>query len=466
MLTRLARAACRTPCAGAKAARRPMLRGRGAAAVSGMMGAVRTDSAVGMATRLGLAVCDQALFAGTSFAFTLLLARWATQNDFGAFSVAFSVFVLLQNVFEGLVYEPFGVYGAGRLAQYFDAYVGRLLVGHIFIGGTLAGTAIVIGVALGLAGQPTLSGAFLGMGIATPFLLLRILTRQSLYVTTRVHWSVLVGVAYLVCSVTTLALLRHGGLLTPFSAFLALGTGSLVASAIVVLAFLAPVWRSSHPELAPRRLMADHFRYGGWAIGERLLLWLQSNAFFLELPLVAGLHAGAAYRALSTLTLPANLTIAAMATALLPALVRSYTAPQPSPWARWLFPGAIGAGALYWILLVGFGRQAAHLAFAGQYDADLNLPLVAASGLAPFFVAVTTVLELRLRSRMLIRQVLIARMAATAVLLLVGIALVARFQIMGAALALGLVWAVTAAVHVWLNWRRAGNASGLDRVAP
>jgi O-antigen/teichoic acid export membrane protein len=471
MLTRLGRPGPRgalrraTAEAGRTPAHPTALGESGEAATGGVI-ADRLDSVRGMATRFGLAVCDQALFAGTSFAFTLLLGRWATQEDFGAFSVAFSVFVLLQNVFEGLVFEPFGVYGSGRLSQHLDAYIGRLLIGHFFIAGALAGAALLIALVLGAEQQTTLANAFLGMGLATPFLLGRILTRQALYITARVHWSAVVGVVYLVCSVTVLSLLRSLGLVTPFSAFLALGSGSLVASLIVVLVFLAPVWRSTHPELSPRRLMTDHFTYGGWAIGERLLLWFQTNVFFLELPLVAGLHASAAFRAVSTLAMPAYMTISAVAAVLLPALVRAQASQAQPQWAKWLIPGAMAGAFIYCVLLISFGQQAAHIAFAGQYDADLNLPLLAAAGVGPVLFAAAIVVELRLRAGLMIRQVLVARATTTGLLLLAGVALVAWYHVLGAALALALTWLTTVCVHIFLNWRRRNRVTAACPIVP
>jgi O-antigen/teichoic acid export membrane protein len=403
---------------------------------------------------LGFVVCDQALFAGTSFTFTLLLGRWATQPDLGAFSVAFSVFILLQNVFEGLVVEPFGVFAAGRLSQQFNAYAGRLMMGHIFIAGTMGGIAILIALVLSTLHQPALAGAFLAMGLATPFLLGRILTRQSLYITARIHWSALTGAIYFVSSLTALCVLRKIDFVTPCSAFLTLGFGSLVATAVAVIVFLDPVWHSSVPALSPRRLIADHVAYGGWAIGERLLLWLQANIFFFELPIVADLHANAVYRALSILVMPAYMTISAVACALLPALVRTHDLPAKSSVARLLVPGMIVSALIYCVLLAGFGQRLAHLAFAGHYDADLNRPLVVVAGIGPILFAASAALELQLRARLMIRQVLVARIAATGVLLLIGVVLIAQYRVLGAALALALTWLTTASVHIFLNQRR------------
>jgi len=40
----------------------------------------------------GLAVVDQALFAGSNFLLSILLARWLTPAEYGAFAVADAVF--------------------------------------------------------------------------------------------------------------------------------------------------------------------------------------------------------------------------------------------------------------------------------------------------------------------------------------------------------------------------------------
>src|ERR1019366_3825617 len=55
-----------------------------------------------------LALLDQGLISGSNFLIGILLARWLVPEQYGAFSLAFSVFLLLSYVYHSLLSEPQG----------------------------------------------------------------------------------------------------------------------------------------------------------------------------------------------------------------------------------------------------------------------------------------------------------------------------------------------------------------------
>jgi O-antigen/teichoic acid export membrane protein len=209
-------------------------------------------------------------------------------------------------------------------------------------------------------------------------------------------------------------------------------------------------------------LVGNHLAYGKWVIGERLLFWLQTSIFFLELPLVADLHASAAYRAVTTLAMPANMMMMAVGSVLLPTLVRAQATSTQPQWVRLLVPGAVLTTLVLACLLVGFGHEVGHVLFAGQYDNDLTVTLLAVVALGTVLAAVVVVLEAQLRATLRVRQILIARVAAAAVLLLVGIELTRQLDLLGAAIALDLTYVATGLAHWSMNWWRR-RAYGLTR---
>lgn len=79
---------------------------------------------------------DQALFAGANFLVSILLARWLKPAAYGAFSLAYAIFLLLGTVHTGLWTEPMLVYGSGRYRENFPAYQQILLRHHSFATGT------------------------------------------------------------------------------------------------------------------------------------------------------------------------------------------------------------------------------------------------------------------------------------------------------------------------------------------
>src|SRR5207247_11135829 len=102
------------------------------------------------------AVTDQGLFAVSNFALNVLLARWLAPQDYGAFAVAFAVFLLLGTFHSSLLIEPMLVFGPGRYRRRLSEYVGVLLYGHsgfavlgslvlllACVGGRLAGAGVL-----------------------------------------------------------------------------------------------------------------------------------------------------------------------------------------------------------------------------------------------------------------------------------------------------------------------------------
>ena len=57
-------------------------------------------------TKGGLAILDQALFAGANFLVNIFLARWLTPTEYGAFALAYSIFLLLGAFHTAILTEP------------------------------------------------------------------------------------------------------------------------------------------------------------------------------------------------------------------------------------------------------------------------------------------------------------------------------------------------------------------------
>src|SRR5436305_9896544 len=82
------------------------------------------------AHRGGLSILHQGLFAGANFVLNILLARWLAPAEYGAFSLAYSVFLLFAVVHTALFIEPLMVFGSGKYQRMFSNYVSVLLRAH------------------------------------------------------------------------------------------------------------------------------------------------------------------------------------------------------------------------------------------------------------------------------------------------------------------------------------------------
>src|SRR5829696_8092535 len=75
------------------------------------------------------AVADQGLFATSNFVLNIMLARWLSPQDYGAFAAMFAVFLLVGTIHTGLLTEPMLVFGSARYKDRLSEYLGTLLGG-------------------------------------------------------------------------------------------------------------------------------------------------------------------------------------------------------------------------------------------------------------------------------------------------------------------------------------------------
>jgi O-antigen/teichoic acid export membrane protein len=77
-----------------------------------------------------LAVLDQCLFAGTNFLVNILLARWLSPEHYGAFVLAFSIFLFLSGFHNALILDPMSVLGPVHYKDRSREYLSSLLWIH------------------------------------------------------------------------------------------------------------------------------------------------------------------------------------------------------------------------------------------------------------------------------------------------------------------------------------------------
>src|ERR1700722_17372830 len=85
-----------------------------------------------------LALLDQVFISGSNFLLAILLARWMSVEQYGAYALSFSLFVLFSFIQQGLFLEPMSVFGPSIYRTSRREYLGTL----IWLQGALAGGGI------------------------------------------------------------------------------------------------------------------------------------------------------------------------------------------------------------------------------------------------------------------------------------------------------------------------------------
>ena len=271
-------------------------------------------------------LADQGLSSAAHFALNLLLARWLTPAEYGAFALSFAVLLLSAGLYSALILEPMGVMGPTRYAERLPSYLGLTVWMHAGLSLPVSAALAIGALAARLAGS-TLWPSLFALSAAAPGILLLWLMRRACYMQGTPQLAAKGSLVY--------AALLGAGLfwLSRHERPGAAGVFLLMSGAGVVVSLLLAsglglrrehlLWPTAKPELqAAIRL---HWSYGRWALSRGVAYWMGSSLYLPAVGALAGLPAVAAYRAADNLTQPMGQTLTALALLMLPWLSRQHS---------------------------------------------------------------------------------------------------------------------------------------------
>ena len=396
-----------------------------------------------------LTVTDQALFSGANFVVNILLARWLSTDGYGAYSLAYAVFLLALSAYMAVIIEPMVIFGAGRydgaLAPYLKTLLRMQSAAVIPISLLLAAAGFVVARSFSAEAGSALLGVAAGGGM----ILLYWLVRRVFYVVADPRRSVLGSALYFAALTGGVAVLKAAGLLSALSTLIGMGVASLLTS-IVLLAVFFHSASTDSPGPGFREAVREHWRYGRWALASAALAWFPAQIYYAILPAWLGLGGSAALRALTNFAMPVLQSISALSLLLLPALVRDQRRGGRTAMNRTIafYLAVFSAGCLlYMFVLWVFRDQAFQIVYGGRYAEYRGLSFALAA-LLPVSAGLSTVLTNALRAIERPDRVFHAYVGSAIVAAIVGIPLAMRFGVAGALAGLH----ISSAALVWVLW--------------
>jgi O-antigen/teichoic acid export membrane protein len=177
--------------------------------------------------RGGLALLDQAVVSGASFASGLLIGRTASPAELGRYTVALTVVMLLVEVQNSLIGTPYTVARPRLAGARLAAYTGAATFLQLAL--AAAAAVIVAGVAPLLAGDGALLGAMLAAALLP--LLLREHMRRLSFAGFELRAALRLDVLVAGLQLTVLGGLAAAGRLSATTAFLGMGAAAAVGAA-------------------------------------------------------------------------------------------------------------------------------------------------------------------------------------------------------------------------------------------
>jgi O-antigen/teichoic acid export membrane protein len=386
-----------------------------------------------------LAILDQGLISGSNFWISVLLARWLVPEQYGAYALAFAVFLLVSLVYQALLLEPMSVFGSSTYRDRPREYLGTLLGIHVALG---SATFFLLGLSAWVVRafeSGGLSGAIAGAAIASPCVLLFWLARGAFYLKLAPVPAVAGSSFYCLVVLSVLYPVYRSGLLSPFTAFLLMALGALATSGFL-LARLKPMIRlgTSDPSLAD--IGRKHWTYGRWALAAYFAMWVPGNIYYLLLPSFSGMADSAALKALLNLTLPVGQTFGALSLLFLPYAARiqgevgTASVERLTRRIAWLFGGG---GIAYWMLVLLFQEPVLRFLYGGKYlDLAHFLPWVA---LGSIFWCITYAPVIGLRAMQAPASVFFTYSVSAVIAVAIGIPAVWLFGLPGAVFSIALL---------------------------
>lgn len=316
---------------------------------------------------------DQVSFAAANFLLNVFLARSLSAFEYGVFSVAFSIYVLIGVIHTALISEPMLVFGASKYNREFEKYLSTLVRLQWILSIVIAAVLLVLSVIALLINQILLASNLLALSITSPTILGLIFLRRTVYIRGQQYLAGLVGVIYLL--LIFLLLMFSGVLLgthiQPWHAFLIMGFSSLFGI------FLLSKWLGLNIPISTfimtTQVIKEHWNYGRWSLPANLLSWFPWNFPYIALATFSNVESTGYLRSYINLILPFLQIIAAMNTAIVPVLARRrYTINYHSFLTRILALIAIPS-SIYW-LLIGIGHnEIVGLLYSGRFIDRSNL---------------------------------------------------------------------------------------------
>jgi O-antigen/teichoic acid export membrane protein len=413
-------------------------------------------SAIAWIDKVIFAVLDQGLISGSNFVMGILLARWLSEEQYGAYALAFSIFLLLSQFYISLLLEPMCVFGGSIYRSRLRGYLGSLLWMHL-------GTALAIFLVLGIAtlvarlmhASANLPSALAAVTIASPCILLFWLLRRAFYLELAPAAAVISAIFYCVLVLGGLFILYRHALLSAFTAFLLMAFGALMTSAFSMLR-LKPILRLRHLAPSLRESWSEHWSYGRWSLATAALIWLPSNFYFPVVSASAGMAGAGELKALLNLALPMGHTATALSLLFQPYASRINHQHGSGPLRS--FTGKIsllyaGGGIAYWSLLVIFRAQLVHFLYGGHYQNLVALvPWLALASVLQISLAGPSI---GLRAMESPASVFVAYAASGAVAVLAGIPLTMALGVQGVIISMMLSSVVGFTVAMFLLHRKA-----------
>ena len=323
------------------------------------------------------ALLDQGLISGSNFIVAILLGRWLAPQQYGAYALAFEVFLFMSIVYGSLILEPMSVFGPSVYKNDIKTYMGILLRLHCALSILIIVAVFsVAGVLNALKPSSSLPAALVGVGVACPCLLLFWLARRGFYVNLLPQKAALGACAYSAVVLAGVMVVYEMHSLSSFSAFLVMAAGAVITGPVMLRWFNSHIPSSPGRRFRAKDIIRQHWNYGRWALASAIVIWFSGAIYYPVLGSFFTLAETGKFKALMNLSSPIGQAYAALSLLALPYASRAHHEHGDAIVGRlvWQLTGFYLLGsALYWVVVVAGRSPIVHHLYGGKYTQIIAL---------------------------------------------------------------------------------------------
>jgi O-antigen/teichoic acid export membrane protein len=387
--------------------------------------------------KIAFSIGDQGLVSGANFLLNILLARTISTDQYGAFSIGFSIFLFLSGFLNALIFEPMSVLAPKNPQWEIKNYLENLILWNFCLTGgfgiiLLAANSIFPGL---LGGDHS---TLIGVAISTPFILLFWLLRRACYLESRSSLALQGSAIYCLTLLVGFYLLLSMNRISSFSVFILFGLSSTITSIYYWLRINHYHSLSQSKFTLMKNIIPAHWNYGKWVTGSAFVSWLSNLVLLPLIGMMIGLSQAGIFRAMQNTVTPLQQTLTAISLLFLPRLsARKYTFPSnDSKSVKLMVAGILSIALIYVGLICIFNRQVVMFLYNQKSDFLQYYWLIYFLGVYSMLDACGLGAGLILRASKKPQSIFFAQTGAAIVLISASLILIPNFLLKGAAIAL------------------------------
>jgi O-antigen/teichoic acid export membrane protein len=361
-------------------------------------------------TKGAYSIADLGLTSAANFGINILMARGLSAKEYGAFSVAYAMLVVVMGFQTSYILEPMSVLGPCHSLNSARPYRNSVFWLNLMLTLALSG---LLAIWAAFAGHGTLARTLVSCSMSGPFIMGFWFLRRVYYLDSDASAAALSSLVYAIALTLLAVFLRAAHYLSTESAMIAMGIASVIASIHSYRKYFASAaWCLENIRQSAR----EHWKYGKFPVASSVLSIGSSNMQTFLVAFSSGLGAAGVLRAMQNLVTPAQQVVSALGIFIIPVLSRDINAGRTVSAHRkaaMYLTIVVAVTSVYAAALLFFRGPLETLIYSGKFKQYLwLLPL---NGLIPLMIAFTSGFSVLLRANQKPQHILASAVAGCAV---------------------------------------------------